>query len=99
MTKEQPIPKPIGDMLIKSGKGIDLPDGRYYHYADVIGFMRAYADQETASLRNEVERLKGLLEEALLTGWNNGFDTCNPHSAKSYSPTESWQQFKTNNNI
>jgi len=45
------IPKPIvSDFIINNGNGILLPDGVYYHFAEVIKLVRLYHEEENKKI-------------------------------------------------
>jgi hypothetical protein len=73
------IEKPIGNFVLTNcNTGKLLPDGVYYHYADVCTLLKKYADTETAALRKEVEELKSLVKRfsfaCQTTGGTSGAD-------------------------
>jgi len=43
--EEQEIPKPVGDFIINNAEGIELPDGVYYHYTEVIKLLKLYGNR------------------------------------------------------
>ena len=42
--KDKEIPRPIGDFIIDNARGIQLEDGMYYHYTEVIKLLRKYGE-------------------------------------------------------
>ena len=58
------LPEPVGNLILDSGiKGINLSDGTYYHYSDVISFMKEYADKELATVKAERDRLREFIKK------------------------------------
>ena len=39
------IKKPTGDFIIENAKGIQLEDGMYYHYSEVIKILKKYKNE------------------------------------------------------
>ncbi len=46
---ELEIPRPIGDFIMKNAEGLQLLDGRYYHYSDVCSLLKKYAKQQATN--------------------------------------------------
>ena len=66
-----------------------LPDK---HYRQVLSAMESYASQQNEELVREVERLKGLVEDAHDSGWRRGYSLY-------VSIEESMQDFKAKHNL
>lgn len=53
------IPKPIGEFIMDNKKGIQLNNGTYYHYTDVIDLIRTREKQADKKMvdKNALENL------------------------------------------
>lgn len=67
---ELPIPKPIGDFILENAKGVQLFDGRYYHYSEVCGLLKKYAEAYHAAKSEQTgepcftkEEVNGLIQD------------------------------------
>lgn len=42
---EEGIPAPIGAFILDNAKGMQLFDGRYYHYSEVCALLKLYGER------------------------------------------------------
>lgn len=63
------IGPPVGQFIIdqKDIQALEMADGHYYHYTEVISLMKRYADKKTS---DEIDRYKQLLLIALTRHWH-----------------------------
>lgn len=48
------IPKPIGKFISENKKGVQLNDGTYYHYADVVDLIKTRESQSDKKLVDKI---------------------------------------------
>lgn len=47
------LPKPIGSFIIDNASGVQLSDGVYYHYTEVIKLLRLYESPQIKENKTE----------------------------------------------
>ena len=45
MDELKKVEKPVGDFILKNGKGVQGSDGTYYHYSEVCKLLKLYKNE------------------------------------------------------